>query len=42
LGNLNAVKPDIEAGVAQVRDMVSGAQSAVPLTDLTTVLREIG
>jgi histidyl-tRNA synthetase len=33
---------DIEAGVAQVRDMVSGAQSAVPLTDLTAVLREIG
>ena len=36
-----SVDRDIEAGVAQVRDMVSGAQSAVPLTDLTTVLREI-
>jgi histidyl-tRNA synthetase len=33
---------DIEAGVAQVRDMVSGAQAAVPLADLTAVLREIG
>jgi histidyl-tRNA synthetase len=33
---------DIEAGVAQVRDMVSGAQAAVPLADLAAVLREIG
>lgn len=32
---------DLEAGVAQVKDLRSGDQSAVPLTDITTYLQEL-
>jgi histidyl-tRNA synthetase len=31
---------DLEAGVAQLKDLTSGDQVAVPLSDLTTTVEE--